>query len=107
MFLLAGWFVACLLCQAYPETAQAHHGGSSAVDRGCAAVAEASSVSAGYLLVESIRNVEQSHLLVASSPSPPAFSRLGGQSALPALQREEPSFSNSLKRYQLNRVYRI
>jgi hypothetical protein len=106
MFLLAGWFLTCLLCQASPATAQAHHGGSSEVERGCATVAEASPVSAGHLLVESLRNAEQSPVLVASS-SPFAFWGWGRQSALLAVQREIPSPPSSPKLYQLNRVYRI
>lgn len=104
ILLLSSLFSVCLLCQAYPQAAQAHHEGSSGLDRGCLTAAEASPVFSFHLLVESKLNADQTYNPVLTvSPSP--VEMFG--SVRPAFQRDTPSSLNPAKLYQLNRVCRL
>lgn len=71
LFLIA-FFVVCLLCQAFPETAAAHHSGSSESDHTCATVAEVSPVSPVGLLVGSFATAGSSCFPAEVFPSGPA-----------------------------------
>lgn len=104
---LAGVFLLCLACQAYPATVHAHHDGSSTADRGCAAVMDASPVSAGHPLIESLRNAEQSHVQIALWPSSSAVVGWVEPHARSAIQPTVSAPPNSRALYQLNRVYRL
>jgi len=105
ILLLAGWFVVCLICQAVPETAQAHHGDPSGIERGCVTVAEASPFSGSALLaVGSVRDLGDGAGMVdlVSSITPTARAVSSG------CPPDRVSVAlTSTKLHQLNRVYRL
>jgi hypothetical protein len=101
-----GLFVVCLLCQAYPATAAAHHTDSSS-HRVCATVAEAVVISPVDRLVGSFATAGLSHSSVVLSPFLPVLWGGATRTGSMALQPDGLPNRNPPALYCLNCTYRL